>query len=275
MRYRYVIGILLSAGVLMAGVSCSPAPDEGQPENATQQQNAAQQKNAAEHGGAGNPGTSTAKGAIVGRTTVIGNVYSNPEIDMTCDPACAALNASAPAYGQRVLVDDNGNLANVVVWIKNVPEGDYPAKRDRLILDQVACRYVPHVLAIQLGQELRIRNSDAACHNVHFKSKLNGDWNVTQATKGTIRAKQELQRPEVGTALFKCDMHPWMECRVAVFDHPFFAVSARDGTFQIPTHNLPAGKYEVWAWHEKYKRLKLENVDLRPGERVPLTLTYK
>ena len=96
MRYRYVIGILLSAGVLMAGVSCSPAPDEGQPENATQQQNAAQQKNAAEHGGAGNPGTSTAKGAIVGRTTVIGNVYSHPEIDMTCDPACAALNASAP-----------------------------------------------------------------------------------------------------------------------------------------------------------------------------------
>lgn len=251
MRCEHIVGVAVLSVLLLAGGSPLQAQDEGKPV------------------------ATKAAGSIVGRTILTGKVFRNKPIDMKCDPVCAAVNAGRPAYTQRVLVDKKGNLANVVVWINNVPKGDYPAKRGRVILDQVACRYVPHVLVIQLGQELRIRNSDGACHNVHFKSKLNGDWNVTQATKGTIHPREELKKPEVGTALFKCDIHPWMECRVAVFDHPFFAVSHRDGTFEIPTHNLPAGKYEVWAWHEKYKRLKLKDVDLQPGKRVPLTLTYE
>ncbi|MAB88934.1 MAG: hypothetical protein CMJ90_05695 [Planctomycetes bacterium] len=216
-----------------------------------------------------------ATGRIVGHTILAGKVRKNRPLDMKCDPNCDAANAGRKPYTQRVLVDDKGNLANVVVWIKDVPDGEYPAKRGRMILDQVACRYVPHVLGIQIGQKLRIRNSDATCHTVHFKSKLNGDWNMTQASKGTSPPRKDFAKAEVGTAVFKCDVHPWMTCRVAIFDHPFFAVSERDGSFEIPTHNLPAGKYEIWAWHETYGRTKLKDVDLQPGERVPLTLTYK
>ncbi len=251
MRSEHLLCVTALAGVLLSGGSPLQAQEPGSPTAAR------------------------ATGSIVGRTILTGRVFRNKPIDMKCDPVCAAANAGRPTYTQKVLVDKKGNLANVVVWIKNVPEGDYPAKRDQMILDQVDCRYVPHVFGIQIGQKLRIRNSDPTCHTVHFVSRLNGEWNVSQPRKGTISAYRKFIKAEVGTAIFKCDVHPWMTARVAIFDHPFFAVSQRDGTFEIPTHNLPAGKYEIWAWHEKYKRLKLENVDVQPGKRVALTLTYK
>ena len=48
----------------------------------------------------------------------------------------------------------------------------------------------------------------------------------------------------------KCDVHPWMGAQMAVFEHPYFAVSKEDGTFKIPG-NLPDGEYTLHAWHEK------------------------
>jgi uncharacterized protein (DUF2141 family) len=49
--------------------------------------------------------------------------------------------------------------------------------------------------------------------------------------------------------VIKCDVHPWMQSYMGVFSHPFFAVTGADGKFTIA--NLPAGTYEVEAWHEK------------------------
>ena len=215
-----------------------------------------------------------ATGRIVGHTILAGKVRKNRPLDMKCDPNCDAANAGRKTYTQRVLVDDKGNLANVVVWIKDVPEGESPAKRGRMILDQIACRYVPHVLGIQIGQKLRIRNSDATCHTVHFKSKLNGDWNMTQSSQGTVPTQKGFAKAEVGTSLFKCDIHPWMEARVAIFDHPFFATTKADGTFEIDTAGLPDGKYEIWAWHEKYKTAKVKGVEVKQGQVVQLQFTF-
>lgn len=48
---------------------------------------------------------------------------------------------------------------------------------------------------------------------------------------------------------FKCDVHPWMFAYVSVFDHPYFAVSGKDGSFTIK--NVPAGKYTLEATHRK------------------------
>ena len=47
------------------------------------------------------------------------------------------------------------------------------------------------------------------------------------------------------------DVHPWMSAYVQVFDHPYFAVTSKDGSYKID--NIPAGTYEVVAWQEKFK----------------------
>ena len=173
------------------------------------------------------------------------------KVDMGSDPVCKSLH-SKDVYSEQYVVDKDNGLANVIVYVEKVPDGEYPMSKDPVILDQIGCIYVPHVVGIQLGQKVIIRNSDSTQHNVHFKGRLNTEWNKSQSTKGDMEPLKAFARPEVGTALFKCDIHPWMEARVGVFDHPFFAISKSDGTFAIP-QGLPDGKYEVTAWHEKCK----------------------
>ena len=55
-------------------------------------------------------------------------------------------------------------------------------------------------------------------------------------------------KPEV-LVKFKCDVHPWMFAYVGVVDHPYFAVTDKDGNYKIT--GLPAGDYTVEAVHLK------------------------
>jgi plastocyanin len=212
--------------------------------------------------------------AIAGRVVWQGKPRKNPEIRMPSDPVCESLHAGEKVYAEQTVIDENNNLANVLVYVGNVPKGDYPVKAEPIVLNQEGCVYKPHVVGIQIGQEIIIRNSDNTTHNVHFKSKLNGDWNLTQSTKGDIAPKDPLARQEVGTSLFKCDIHPWMEARVGVFDHPFFAVSKEDGTFEIP-HGLPDGTYDLWAVHEKHGKAEVKGVTIAGGQTTQIAFTFQ
>jgi galactose mutarotase-like enzyme len=48
---------------------------------------------------------------------------------------------------------------------------------------------------------------------------------------------------------FKCDVHGWMNAYAGVLNHPYFAVTANGGAFELK--GLPPGTYTVEAWHEK------------------------
>ena len=83
-------------------------------------------------------------------------------------------------------------------------------------------------------------------HNVHGKGKANPEFNISQAKSGAKDSKTLLE-PEVVFSV-GCDVHKWMNAKVGVFEHPFFAVTGDDGSFEIK--GVPAGDYEVEAWHE-------------------------
>jgi hypothetical protein len=200
-------------------------------------------------------------GVVAGRVTWQGAAPKPRVLDVSCDSQCVDGNPNG-LTSETVLVDADGNLANVVVYIDDVPQdhgGPKGADRPMLTLDQVACRFVPHVLAVQSGQDVKVRNSDPGMHCVHFVSRLNGDSNFTQPPGSTDPVRTPLVKPELG-AVFKCDVHPWMKSMVAIFDHPYFAVSGADGSFQIDTTGLPDGTYQVRAWHEKYKHAPARQV---------------
>ena len=197
-------------------------------------------------------------GCVKGVIKWEGKTPKNALIQMDSDPVCKAAGEGKEMRKETTLVDANGNLGNVVLYIsKGLPEGQkWPVKTETIMLNQKGCTYFPHIVAMQLGQKVEMRNSDKTTHNVHFQSKLNGDWNLTQSSEGVVPAAQEMKRAEIGTSSFKCDIHAWMESRVAIFEHPFFAVSAADGTFKID--NLPPGTYTLSAWHEKEKSKEIE-----------------
>ncbi len=109
--------------------------------------------------------------------------------------------------------------------------------------------YVPHVTAMMVGQQLKVKNSDPTLHNVHSLSTVNGSFNKGQpnVNDGELMDPQP-KAPEVFR--IKCDVHSWMAGWVAVFDHPYFSVTGDDGTYTIK--NLPDGDYTLQAWQEKY-----------------------
>jgi hypothetical protein len=72
---------------------------------------------------------------------------------------------------------------------------------------------------------------------------------------------------------FKCDVHRWMSAYVGVLDHPFYAVTKNDGTFEIK--GLPPGTYTIEAVHEKLGRQE-QKVTVGPKEsKTDLTFAFK
>jgi hypothetical protein len=101
---------------------------------------------------------------------------------------------------------------------------------------------------MQVGQLMLIKNSDDTLHNIHALPNNNDEFNKGQPS-GSPEMKKTFTKPDV-MVKFKCDVHPWMTAYVGVLEHPFFSVTGADGTFSIK--NLPAGEYEIVAWHEKF-----------------------
>lgn len=185
-------------------------------------------------------------GTVAGKITYDDKVPTLRPIDMNADPACQAKHKD-PVYPAILVLGDGNTLANVFVSIKNPPAGDYPAPKETVIIDQVGCEYRPRVVGLMVGQKLLFKNSDGILHNVHGLPKVNNEFNL--GMPATVKEKEAvLNKPEPVFPV-KCDVHPWMRAYAAVMTHPYFAVTGKDGTFTIK--DLPAGTYDVEAWHEK------------------------
>ena len=163
------------------------------------------------------------------------------------DPNCAALYPGALPKTKFYVVGSGGELADVVVSLKSVPGKSTGASAAPAVLDQKGALYTPQILAVQTGQKLIVKNSDPLVHNVHTKPTANPESNLVQM-QGGADLNYTFDKPEMFLK-FQCDVHPWMFAWVSVFDHPYFAVSAADGKFNIK--NVPAGKYTLEAVHRK------------------------
>ena len=185
------------------------------------------------------------EGSIAGVVAYTSAAPTPRRIQMDSDPICAQKGKDATS--EELLVKD-GKLQNAFVFVKSgLPKNTFATPSQEVVLDQVGCRYVPHVLGIQTNQTLKVVNSDATNHNVHPVPQKNREWNETQyASAPPIIKKFPLEEVLIPV---KCNQHSWMKAWVGVLKHPFFAVSGPDGTFTIK--GLPPGEYELEAWHEK------------------------
>lgn len=192
------------------------------------------------------------EGTISGVITYTGAAPEAKKIDTAADPACTAKNPNLLTEEWAV---KDGKVANTYVYIKEGTLADgskvsaystWPGMPTTATLDQNGCHYKPHVMGVVVNEPISITNSDPTTHNVHFSQGLNPDWNQSQPN-GAAALQHKLARAEVMVPV-KCNQHPWMKAYIAVTKHPFFAVSAEDGSFTIK--GVPPGKYTVVAWHE-------------------------
>lgn len=192
-----------------------------------------------------------------------------PAIDMSSNPQCERQHRT-PQKAETVVVNGNGTLRNVFIWIKDgLPPERWEPPAEAAKLDQIGCVYSPHVLGIMQGQKLEILNSDPVNHNVHAESQINPPWNESEAP----RAEHKIKEFDSAEVLFPmtCSVHPWMRSYVAVSPHPFFAVTGEDGTFAL--RGVPPGTYTIEAVHEQFGR-KEGKVTVAASGNVTVDFTY-
>jgi plastocyanin len=129
-----------------------------------------------------------------------------PTLQMGADPYCASQHPT-PALDEEVVVGPGGELANVIVYVKNAPATAAPPTP--AVIDQKGCKYIPHVSAVQAGQKIQIKNSDATLHNVHAMPQVNSAFNVGQPVQGMV-SDQKFDKVEMTPFRIKCDVHGWM-----------------------------------------------------------------
>lgn len=188
-----------------------------------------------------------------------------------------SLSAECRAHGESVLeesavVNDDGSVRNVLVHVVSGLEGrKFPAPTEAAVLDQKGCVYLPHVLAVRVGQPIEIRNSDGFLHNVKCVARRNEGFNRAMPGGQGKPLTARFRNRELSIA-FRCDVHPWMGAWVHVLDHPFFAVTGEGGTFEIA--GLPPGRYKVEALHETWKAQAID-VELAPSEEKTTEFRYR
>jgi plastocyanin len=208
-------------------------------------------------------------GNVTGRVLFEGTPPPNEPIRMTSDPVCTRENPGG-VNADTVLVNDGG-LENVFVYVKDGLGGYYfDVPTDPVTLDQKGCRYSPHLIGLRVGQPLEIVNSDATMHNVHALPTVNREFNFSQIMAG-MKDRKVFTAREV-MVRFKCDVHTWMSAYAGVLDHPYFAVTANGGKFELK--GLPAGTYTVEAWHEKLGTAT-QSVTLGEKENREITFAFK
>jgi len=208
---------------------------------------------------------------VTGKVGFTGSKPSPKPIDMSANPQCERAHKDHPVVAEDVVVNTDGTLRNVFVWVKDgVTAKNWAVPATPVEIDQKYCMYRPHVIGAMVGQNIRISNSDPVNHNIHPIPQINDEWNDTQSTGEAPKlrsfAKQEVAIP------VKCNVHPWMRSYIAVVGHPFFAVTGDDGSFTIK--GLAPGTYTIQTWHEKFGTQE-QQVTVGSKETKTIDFSYK
>lgn len=204
---------------------------------------------------------------LSGTITLTGKRAKPRQIDMSADIVCYQVN---PDPKTEDVVGNKGKLANAFVYVTGAALDSYTFDQpdSPVVLEHKGCRYAPHVLGLQVGQLLTILNRDPTYHNSHPIPANNREWDQTQSP-GSPPLKTTFEHPDFVS--FRDNQHPWQKAYVAVFAHPFFAISDESGSYRI--EGLPPGQYTVVVRHETLGEKTLD-VTLTPGESRDLNFNF-
>jgi plastocyanin len=151
----------------------------------------------------------------------------------------------------KVSVQGLKSAEDIAVYVDAIPDKKFEAPKEQVVIDQRKMKFVPHVVAVQQGTTVEFLNSDPVGHNVYWPS-ISGNKKLSHNLGTWPRGeKKPFQFNDLGTASLLCNVHPEMSGYVVVVPTPYFAVTDKEGNFEIK--NIPAGKYTLKTWSEDGK----------------------
>jgi plastocyanin len=203
-----------------------------------------------------------AKGDVKGTVSITGKAPEMADLKRSTDPFCGKTKMK-----DEEVVSKGGKLANVIVHINGAPASEPPAAKAEI--KQENCMYRPRVQTVVAGQTIAVHNGDPTLHNVHTYKGTSTLFNQAQVPN---TPDIEKKFTDAGALLkFKCDVHQWMTGYIWVQNNGYTAVTGEDGTFDIK--GVPAGKYEIEAWHERFGSKKGE-VTVSPDKPAEVKFEY-
>src|SRR5579864_555375 len=146
----------------------------------------------------------------------------------------------------KVTVQGIKSAENIAVYVDAIPDKKFDPPAAKPVIDQAKMTFNPHVVVVQVGTTVEFLNSDPVGHNVYWPS-VSGNkklaHNLGTWPKGD---KKPFQFNDLGTVSLLCNVHPEMSGYIIVAPTPYFAVTDKDGNFEIK--NVPVGKYTLKTW---------------------------
>jgi hypothetical protein len=215
-------------------------------------------------------------GTIKGQVVLAGDVPKPVAVNVDKDKEACLKNG--PIFPDDLVVNPkNKGVKWAIVYLISA-EGfkkDIPIhpklkniKEKVVEIDQPCCKFEPHLLAMRQGQTLLVKNSAEIAHNVNILGGARGpSLNQIVPSKGKFKVEDIVARPIPISV--KCDIHGWMSAKIAVLNHPYFAVTDDDGKFEIK--DAPAGDFRVVVWHEKQGWVLGDGKPTGMGKKITIT----
>jgi hypothetical protein len=208
--------------------------------------------------------------SVIGRVTLRGTPPAEKQIQM--DAMCGRLTQK-PAFTRHYVVGRDAGLANVFVYVREGAATDQSKQSSIPVLENIGCEFEPYIIGVRAGQPFTLRNSDKILHNMHLMSKPgSGNREVNLGMPVPMSSTRVFDKAEVFIKV-KCDVHPWMFAYIGVVDHPWFAVTDKNGNFALPA-GLPKGRYVIAAVHLKAGEA-VQELNISEGGPPPLNFTLE
>lgn len=202
--------------------------------------------------------------SIKGRIVFVGEAPRLPPVLQDGPGALAGVEIP----DERLVLGANMGIANAFVYLERAPEGNYPAAENSTLFTAQLGKFVPHAMLLRTGIPFSYRNTSPIVTNIHTFPLNNPAVNQVFPPDGSPQRSNRLiyEQPEPVPVRVTSDLHPWMSAYHLPLDHPFAAVSGRDGSFEIK--NLPVGKHVFQVWHEAFGKKQIV-AEIRQGVSTP------
>lgn len=184
-------------------------------------------------------------GRVAGTVTIAGDIPADSVVRPTSDMTTCGTELTDGT------IEHNGPLlSGAIVWLDGIRAGKpLPLVRRYDVINE-GCLIVPRIQAAVVGGTLNIRSLDPVTHRTRLTRS--GETKpvalVTESDEGqVVPLDHALEVP--GQLEVRCDQHPWTRGYIAVFDHPYFAVTTASGAFAFDS--VPPGTYTLKVWHER------------------------